>query len=47
MIRSQPQAIILNNSEALKFDLLNKIPKALPKDGQMVERVSEDILHLR
>jgi len=38
MIRPQPQAIILNNSEALKFDLLNKISKALPR--QMVERVS-------
>jgi len=42
MIRPQPQAIILNNNEALRFYLLNKIPKALPRDGtlQMVERVS-------
>ena len=43
MIRPQAQAIILNNSEALKIYLLNKISKTLPRDprdGQMVERVS-------
>jgi len=27
-------------SEALKISLLNKIPKALPRDGQMVEKIS-------
>jgi len=29
----------LKTYEALRFYLLNKIPKALPRDGQMVEKV--------
>jgi hypothetical protein len=38
MIWPQPQAF-KKSSEALKFYLVNKIPKALPRDGQMVEKI--------